>query len=163
MDLPARDLDRDELRTLVCDLAEQGDWRALVHRDPVQRRYEQLLRTDHVDVWVLSWMHLHDTGYHDHDRSSGAVRVVAGEVVEERLTIGGTPRRAVFSEGDAFTFDETHVHRIHNETHELAVSIHAYSPPLEVLGAYVIEADGTLRREIQDGTEELKQLTAEPA
>ena len=160
MELPARDLDRDELRSLVTDLAEQGSWQALVHDDPERRRYEQLLRTEHVDVWVLSWMYMHDTGYHDHDRSSGAVRVVVGEVVEERLTIGGTPRRAVFSVGDTFTFNETHVHRIHNETHALAVSIHAYSPPLAVLGAYVIEADGTLRREIQDGAEELKQLSS---
>jgi hypothetical protein len=148
-------MSEQELRDLVCHLADQGAWRALVHEDLEQRRFEQLLRDDDVDVWVLSWMQFHDTGYHDHDISRGAVAVVEGELVEERLTIGGTPRRATYRAGDRFTFDPSHVHRMHNETEQLAVSIHAYSPPLRALGAYVIEDDGTLRRMTQAGDAEL--------
>ena len=91
-------------------------------------------------------MQFHDTGYHDHDSSCGAVAVVEGEVVEEQLAIGGTPKRTIHRKGETFSFDPSHVHRMHNETPRLAVSIHAYSPPLTRLGAYVIEADGTLRR-----------------
>ena len=156
LELPDRTLDRDELRALVTSIAADGAWRDHVHEDAATRRFELLGATEHVEVWVLSWMFEHDTGYHDHDRSSGAVRVVLGEIVEERLTIGGSPRRATFSAGDTFTFDASHVHRIHNETHALAVSVHAYSPPLSVLGAYVIDEDGTVRREIQSGAEELR-------
>jgi len=149
-----------ELRELVCRLAEEGAWRALVHEDPGQRRFEQLLLTGDVDVWVLSWMQFHDTGYHDHDISCGAVAVVEGELVEERLTIGGRPRRATYRAGDRFTFDPSHVHRMHNETPRRAVSIHAYSPPLRALGAYVIEDDGTLRRMTQAGDSELTPLAS---
>jgi hypothetical protein len=149
-----------ELHGLVCRLAEEGAWRALVHEDPERRRFEQLLRDDDVDVWVLSWMQFHDTGYHDHDASCGAVAVVEGEVVEEQLTIGGTPLRTIHRSGETFSFDPSRVHRMHNETVSLAVSIHAYSPPLTRLGAYVIEPDGTLRRLTQAGDSELAPLTA---
>ena len=147
-----------ELRDLVCRLAEEGAWRALVHEDHEQRQFEQLLRDDDVDVWVLSWMQFHDTGYHDHDISCGAVAVVEGELVEERLCIGGAPKRTAYRAGDRFTFDPSHVHRMHNETPRLAVSIHAYSPPLRALGAYVIDDDGTLRRLTQAGDSELSPL-----
>ena len=149
-----------ELRGLVSRLAEEGAWRALVHEDPDHRRFERLLLDDDVDVWVLSWMQFHDTGYHDHDASCGAVAVVVGEVVEEQLTIGGTPLRTTRRAGETFSFDPSRVHRMHNETPSLAVSIHAYSPPLTRLGAYVIEADGTLRRLTQTGDSELAPLTA---
>ncbi len=149
-----------ELHALVCRLAEEGAWRSLVHEDPEHRRFERLLLDDDVDVWVLSWMQFHDTGYHDHDASSGAVAVVEGQVVEEQLTIGGAPLRTVFEVGARFSFDPSRVHRMHNETPRLAVSIHAYSPPLTRLGAYVIQPDGTLRRLTQTGDSELAPLTA---
>jgi hypothetical protein len=158
--LQERAVTEKELHTLVCRLADEGAWRELVHEDPERRRFEQLLRDDDVDVWVLSWMQFHDTGYHDHDASCGAVAVVEGEVVEERLTIGGTPLRTVHRKGERFSFDPSLVHRMHNETMSLCVSIHAYSPPLTRLGAYVIEADGTLRRLTQTGDSELVPLTA---
>jgi predicted metal-dependent enzyme (double-stranded beta helix superfamily) len=149
-----------ELHELVCRLADEGGWRTLVHEDPENRRFERLLLDDDVDVWVLSWMQFHDTGYHDHDASCGAVAVVEGEVVEEQLTIGGTPTRTIYRAGARFSFDPSRVHRMHNETPRRAVSIHAYSPPLTRLGAYVIEADGTLRRLTQTGDSELAPLTA---
>jgi hypothetical protein len=149
-----------ELHELVCRLADEGAWRSLIHEDPEHRRFERLLLDDDVDVWVLSWMQFHDTGYHDHDASCGAVAVVEGEVVEEQLTIGGAPRRTIYRAGARFSFDPSRVHRMHNETPRLAVSIHAYSPPLTRLGAYVIEPDGTLRRLTQTGDSELAPLTA---
>ena len=41
-----------------------------------------------------------------------------------------------------------------------AVSIHAYSPPLWRMGAYVVEPDGTLRRESISYAEELRPFDA---
>jgi hypothetical protein len=66
----------------------------------------------------------------------------------------------VHRKGERFSFDPSLVHRMLNETTSLCVSIHAYSPPLTRLGAYVIEADGTLRRLTQTGDSELVPLTA---
>jgi hypothetical protein len=151
------DLDRDELRRLVRDIAAEPElWTSFVRHDAEHRRFEQLWRDEHVDIWVISWMSGHDTGFHDHDLSRGAVAVVEGEIVEERLALGGVPRAHRHSAGDAFDFDASHVHRMRQDSDASAVSIHAYSPPLWRMGAYLVEADGTLRRESISYAEELR-------
>ena len=111
-------------------------------------------------MWVLSWMQFHDTGYHDHDvvlrrRRGGGGRGRRGAPDDRRHA-----RRRIHRQGETFSFDPSHVHRMHNETPRLCVSIHAYSPPLTRLGAYVIEEDGTLRRLTQAGDSELAPLTS---
>jgi predicted metal-dependent enzyme (double-stranded beta helix superfamily) len=154
-----RDLDLAELRDLVGDIAaDPQQWRALVRYDTAERHFEQLWRDDHVDVWVISWASGNDTGFHDHDISRGAVAVVEGEVVEERLVVGGGPRVLRHSAGDTFDFDASHVHRMRQDAAAPAVSIHAYSPPLWRMGTYVVEEDGTLRRESISYAEELRPV-----
>ncbi len=159
--LPDRTMSGSELEALVSSLAlEPETWGRLVRHISEQRVFEQLVRDEHVDVWVLSWLHDHDTGYHDHDISGGAVSVVRGAVVEERLRVGGPPRRRRYEAGETFSFAASHVHRMFHDGTEPAVSIHAYSPPLWRLGAYVVEHDGTLRRESISYAEELRPLDA---
>jgi hypothetical protein len=150
-------LDLPALHELVGQVAaDPAVWRPLVKLDVEHRHYAQLWRDDHVDIWVISWMHGHDTGYHDHDLSNGAVAVVEGELVEERLVIGAAPRRRRYRAGETFEFDAAHVHRMHQPGRRPAVSIHAYSPPLWRMGAYAIDADGTLRRTSISYAEELR-------
>jgi hypothetical protein len=160
-DPPDRDLERHELRDLVGRIAAESDqWRALVRHDTGQRHFEQLWRDQHVDVWVISWGNGNDTGFHDHDVSSGAVAVVEGELIEERLVLGGTPRTLRHGAGQAFDFDAAHVHRMRQDSDTPAVSIHAYSPPLWRMGSYAIEADGTLCRQSISAAEELRPVEA---
>jgi predicted metal-dependent enzyme (double-stranded beta helix superfamily) len=156
-----RDLDRAELRELVARAAAEPErWRPLVRRDGGERHFEQLWRDEHVDVWVISWANGNDTGFHDHDVSSGAVAVVQGELVEERLVLGGVPRRRSHRAGQTFDFDAAHVHRMRHEGDAPAVSIHAYSPPLWRMGSYVVAPDGTLRRQSISYAEELRPAEA---
>jgi hypothetical protein len=156
-----RDLDRGELRDLVTEIAADPEqWRALVRRGVEGRAFEQLRRDEHVDVWVISWTNGSDTGFHDHDVSHGAVAVVEGEVIEERLAVGGAPRELRHRAGDAFDFDASHVHRMRQVCDAPAVSIHAYSPPLWRMGAYAVAADGTLRRHSISYAEELRPVEA---
>jgi hypothetical protein len=158
------DLDLAVLRELVERIAADPDrWRPLVNLDVEHRHFAQLWRDDHVDVWVISWMNGHDTGYHDHDLSRGAVAITEGELVEERLVIGAAPRRRRYRTGEAFDFDASHVHRMHQAGGGPAVSIHAYSPPLWRMGAYAIDADGTLRRTSISYAEELRPAEVEAA
>ena len=108
-----RDLDCTELRDLVARIAaEPEQWQGLVRHGTPERHFEQLWRDDHVDVWVITWTDGNDTGFHDHDVSRGAVAVVEGEVTEERLVVGGPPRRLRHAAGETFEFDASHVHRM---------------------------------------------------
>ena len=154
-----RDLDRHELRELVTSIAADPDtWRPLVRHGVPERHFEQLWRDDHVDVWVITWMNGNDTGFHDHDVSRGAVAVVEGEIIEERLVVGGPPRRLPHVAGETFDFDASHVHRMRQDSDSPAVSIHAYSPPLWRMGTYATGPDGTLRRESISYAEELRPV-----
>ncbi len=155
------DLGKAELRDLVTQLASDPEqWRPLVRHDTGGRHFAQLWRDAHVDVWVISWGNGNDTGFHDHDMSSGAVAVVDGEVVEERLVLGGPPRALRHRAGDCFDFDAAHVHRMLQDSDTPAVTIHAYSPPLWRMGSYAIDADGTLRRQSISYAEELRPIEA---
>jgi predicted metal-dependent enzyme (double-stranded beta helix superfamily) len=155
------DLDRAALRALVTRIAAEPErWRGLVRHDTPERHFEQLWRDDHVDVWVITWTHGNDTGFHDHDVSRGAVAVVEGAVTEERLVMGGAPRRLHHVAGETFDFDASHVHRMLHDSDSPAVTIHAYSPPLWRMGAYSVEPDGTLRRESISYAEELRPVVA---
>jgi hypothetical protein len=150
-----------ELRDLVSRIAaDPQQWRPLVRFDTAERHFAQLWRDDQVDVWVISWANGNDTGFHDHDVSSGAVAVVEGELVEERLVVGGAPRVLRHRAGETFDFDASHVHRMHQDAAVPAVSIHAYSPPLWRMGTYVVEPDGTLRRQSISYAEELRPVEA---
>jgi predicted metal-dependent enzyme (double-stranded beta helix superfamily) len=159
-----RDLDRQQLTDLVSRIAaDPGQWRGLVRHGTPERHFEQLWRDDHVDVWVITWTNGNDTGFHDHDVSRGAVAVVEGEVTEERLVVGGPPRRFRHAAGETFDFDASHVHRMCLDAGGPAVSIHAYSPPLWRMGTYTVAPDGTLRRESISYAEELRPVDAAAA
>lgn len=156
--LPARNLDRAELQALVDELANDPDrWREHVAFGSAARHYVSLRRDDYVDVWLLCWNRGDDTGWHDHDISSGAVHVVSGAVRESSPRIGGDPAVRVVHEGLSFSFGPEHIHRLAGED-EQAVSIHAYSPPLWRLGQYSIDADGVMRRESVSYADELRPL-----
>jgi hypothetical protein len=149
------------LRALVAGIAAEPErWRPLVRHGGRERHFEQLWRDDHVDVWVISWANGNDTGFHDHDVSCGAVAVVEGQIVEERLVLGGAPRTLRHLAGETFDFDAAHVHRMRQDSDVPTVSIHAYSPPLWRLGSYAVGPDGTLRRHSVSYAEELRPIEA---
>ena len=159
------DLDADALTALVDRLAARPEaWRHLVSHRADARTYEQLHRDDHVAVWLICWMNDHDTGFHDHDLSAGALSVVRGAIREERLVLGGPPASRLVSAGQALTFAASDIHRVSHAGSEPAVTLHAYSPPLWRMGAYEVSPDGTLRRHSMSYAEELRPLDegAEP-
>jgi predicted metal-dependent enzyme (double-stranded beta helix superfamily) len=161
--LPARTLDKQELRALVDELASQPElWADQVAFAEDERHYVSLYRDEHVDVWLLCWAPANDTGWHDHDISAGAVHVVLGTLNENNPRIGGEHLTTAVPAGESFCFGPDHIHRLTGSPGG-AVSIHAYSPPLWRLGQYSISDDGVMRRVAVSYADELRPLEPEPA
>lgn len=156
--LPGRVLDPVELHALVDRLAgEPTLWQRQVGFSDVERHFVSLHRDAHVDIWLLCWTRRNDTGWHDHDVSSGAVTVVQGALVESNPRIGGNHLETVVSAGTSFHFGPDHLHRLTGGTDD-TVSIHAYSPPLWRLGQYALTPDGIMRRTSVSYADELRPL-----
>jgi hypothetical protein len=148
-----------ELVRLVEDIAARPDMWAH-HADPAakERTYAALRRDADVDLWAIFWLPENDTGWHDHDTSSGAVHVVDGELEEHALLVGAPERRRLHGAGATFSFGPSHIHRL-TCAGARAVSIHAYSPPLWRLGQYSVDAERVLHRLSVSYADELRPLT----
>ena len=156
--LPGRDLDQDELRSLASYLALRPElWDHHLAFDDDNRVYASLYRDAHVDVWLLCWTPENDTGFHDHDTSSGAVAVVSGTLLEHNLAIDNQTIETPVSGGQVFSFGPDHIHRLTGAGHG-SVSVHAYSPPLWRMGQYSVGADGRLRRQSVSYADELRPI-----
>ena len=166
-DLPDRDLTEGELEALAASIAQQPElWRHLVAfgddgpdggEGKRERVYASLHRDSHVDVWLLCWTPENDTGWHDHDVSSGAVAVVEGELVENNLTLLHGARETRVGAGSVFSFGPDHIHRLNGAVHG-SVSVHAYSPPLWRMGQYAVNDAGVLRRVSLSYADELRPI-----
>jgi len=155
---PERELNLRELRRWVTELAARPElWGPLVRHDPGRRHYASLYRDGAVDVWVLCWNVQDDTGWHDHDVSSGAVAVTRGAVSEATPRMGGEPVTRIVPAGRSFAFGPDHIHRMAGAV-DGSVTIHAYSPPLWRMGQYTISPAGVLRRRAVSYAEELRPL-----
>src|SRR4051794_1093295 len=142
-------------------LANQRDsWAHLVRHDANQRTYAQIVLDQDVGVWLICWLDDHDTGFHDHDVSSGAVAVVQGLLLEERMRVGASPVSRVFLPGEVFDFRASDIHRMAHAGGGPAISIHAYSPPLNRMGAYAVDEMGVLSRTSIPYSEELRPAAA---
>jgi predicted metal-dependent enzyme (double-stranded beta helix superfamily) len=154
-----RDLSGPELEAFVGELADRPElWIHHVKHDSSQRHYEELLSDEHLTAWLICWMGDHDTGFHDHDVSAGAVAVVSGAVREERLAIDRPPLDRTFAAGKSFHFSPADIHRVRHAGVDPAVTLHVYSPPLLRMGAYAIGDDGVLARHTLSQAEELRPL-----
>jgi Cysteine dioxygenase type I len=142
-----RALQPDELEVYAQQLALRPElWIDHVVHDPRQRQYRELVHDEHITAWLICWMQSHDTGFHDHDVSAGAVMVVGGRVCEERLSLAGAPTRAVYSAGQSFYFSAADIHRVRHHGKDPAVTLHVYSPPLLRMGNYSVNSAGILER-----------------
>ena len=149
-----------ELATLAADVAaQQALWQSRLDPRATVRTYASLHRDPELELWAIAWLPENDTGWHDHDRSSGAVHVVEGVLEEHVLRLGGPERRVVHAPGTTFAFGPDHIHRV-TCSGARAVSIHAYSPALWRLGQYAVDEDDVLHRLTVSYADELRPLDA---
>lgn len=111
----------------------------------------------YASLQLICWTKENDTGWHDHDVSSGAVAVVSGALLEHNLGVGADHVRTVVPEGKVLSFGPDHIHGLTGEC-DGSVSVHAYSPPLWRMGQYAVSDAGVLRRRSVSYADELRPL-----
>jgi mannose-6-phosphate isomerase-like protein (cupin superfamily) len=133
-----------ELAALVREIAaDEASWQPLVRFGTSERWWTKLRSDDVVDVWLLTWLRGSGTDLHDHGGSRAAFTVVEGMLNEIRA----------YSRGDATTISTVRpggirevaadvVHDVRNPSSLAAVSIHAYSPPLQSMTFYDARPSG---------------------
>jgi hypothetical protein len=155
--LDGSDLAPEQAERLAAELAGRPElWRHHVRHSDDQRIYTSLYRDHHLDVWLICWTGSQDTGLHDHDLSGGAVRVVDGELDEDRLRMGSGIDTIRYRAGESFNFDSTRIHDVRHAGERPTVSLHLYSPPLWRMGHYAVDADGHVARSSTSYAEELR-------
>jgi predicted metal-dependent enzyme (double-stranded beta helix superfamily) len=140
--LGARQL-ADVVRRLAANPAE---WLTRVRLNPEGRWYERIHLGDGHEVWVISWLPGQATGFHDHGGSAGAFAVVWGTLLERRVA-GGVATGQVLTKpvgaGGSRSFGPRYIHDVRNAAASaVAVSVHAYSPPLPEMTRYELTPDG---------------------
>lgn len=157
----AGDLGVDELAEVVRWIAtDETQWAHLVRLPATGRWWLRLYADAAVDVWLLTWLPGQFTDLHDHGPSAAAFSVVRGRLEEARLSSSGHLQIST-CRPDAPTLVEAGVvHDVRALGSELAVSIHAYSPPLSLMTYYDLDDDGALRPVRYAETDEPEQELA---
>ena len=125
--------------------ATPAEWVARVRLDPEGRWYERIVTGDGYEVWLISWLPGHATGFHDHGGSAGAFGVVWGALDECVVPRSGTRAQVSrVNSGQVRAFGPRYVHDVRNSTtsSSVAVSVHAYSPPLSAMTRYDLTPGG---------------------
>jgi len=115
-----------------------------VRLDPEGRWYEQIHMSGSFEVWLMSWLPGQSTGFHDHGSANGAFSVVWGALEERVVSRSGTGavERSV-TQAVVRAFGPHYIHDVRNTSPDsVAVSIHAYSPPLTAMARYELTAGG---------------------
>ena len=147
---PARLLGARQLADVVHRVAASpAEWLPRVRLNPAGRWYERIHFDGSHEVWLISWLPGQSTGFHDHGGSAGAFEVVLGTLTERRVT-GGVATGHVLAKpvgaGGSRAFGPRYIHDVRNgATGSVAVSVHAYSPPLPEMTRYELTPGGLVK------------------
>ena len=133
----------EELADIVSRFASSDGWIHKVRLRAEGRWYERLYHGPDYDIWAISWLPGQSTGFHDHGASSGAFVVATGILEEHRPG----ERTSVIHPGKPRSFGPNYTHDVRNVSLAPAISIHAYSPPLDEMNEYELEGSRLVPRE----------------
>lgn len=157
--LPAhgRILTPAECEALAKEIVREGAWTGveLTPTESQTRAFALLYEDEQTEMWLLSWLPCHSTGFHDHGASNVGFCVAQGTLVEQQLRFAEPPQQTTLAVGDSRAAGSDYIHSLEWETGAPALSVHVYSPPLAVVGQYRYAENGTLRRATQPGRDEL--------
>jgi hypothetical protein len=146
-----------ECANLAREITARGLWQGveLTPTESHTRAYSLLYDDERIEMWLLSWLPHHSTGFHDHGESNVGFCVAQGTLTEQHLRFAEPPRIETLVAGDTRAAGSDYIHCLEWETGAPALSVHVYSPPLSVVGQYRVDGDGVLHRQTQPGRDEL--------
>ena len=120
------------------EIAGRGLWEGveLTPTESHTRAYALLYEDERIEMWLLSWLPRHSTGFHDHGESNVGFCVAQGTLVEQQLRFAEPPHERTLVVGDARAAGSDYIHCLEWESGSPALSVHVYSPPLAVVGQY---------------------------
>jgi rhodanese-related sulfurtransferase/mannose-6-phosphate isomerase-like protein (cupin superfamily) len=133
----------EELANIVSLFASSDGWMDRVRLRADDRWYERLYHGQDHDIWVIGWLPGQSTGFHDHGESSGAFVVATGTLEEHRPG----EQAIVIPPGQPRAFGSDYAHDVRNASFAPAISIHAYSPPLNEMNKYDLDGIRLVPRE----------------
>jgi predicted metal-dependent enzyme (double-stranded beta helix superfamily) len=120
----------------------QIEWLDRIRLNPAGRWYEQIHLDDSHEVWLISWLPGQETGFHDHGGASGAFTVALGTLLESRPA-GAAVQSKPVGAGGVRSFGPRYIHNVRNASAaSVAVSVHAYSPPMSAMTRYEMTQSG---------------------
>lgn len=124
--------------------ADPDSWSVAPRFNAADRWYTRLAALPDHEVWLLTWLPGQGTELHDHGGSAGALYVASGDLVEDVVSLGETPRLTVrhLTAGLGHAFGPRYVHRVTNRSTRPAVSVHVYGPALTTMTRYRLGAAG---------------------
>jgi hypothetical protein len=137
---PRPALGQPALHDIAVGLARSAErWSTQLPEPGPQRTGLRVIGTPEYDAWLLQWPPGTAVTPHDHGASLGAFIVVIGELTEVRWERGRRRARCM-RVGDLASVNRGVVHDVIASGTTASLSVHVYSPPLEVMGFY--EDDG---------------------
>ena len=132
--------------------ATPRDWMSRVRLSPDERWYERMHADEQYEIWLISWLPGQGTGFHNHGGSAGAFGVVWGTLEEHQAGTAATAATAGWpsvtaasvTAGRVRSFGPTYIHDVRNTSEAVAVSVHAYSPPLTEMTRYDLSENGLI-------------------
>ncbi|HEY7266974.1 MAG TPA: cysteine dioxygenase family protein [Solirubrobacterales bacterium] len=141
----------EQLEEIVTDVGRAPWlWDRAVSFDVERRSHRVLYKTDALELALFGWAAGQDTRFHDHGGASGAAFICSGMLIEEVIEAadGRVLHRRTHERRPqtAFSFGPDYIHRVRQDpAHGVAISIHAYTPPVSDALDYEVRPDGTLR------------------
>lgn len=133
-----RDFTSDQLARVARLFAHDADASSTSGRTGAERQRHQLMKTPHLEVWLMTWPAGATTDWHDHGAADSAMVVVRGELID-RLWKGGSEHWRELRADDEIGIAPRTAHNLTNVGDGVAVTIHAYSPGLADLTPYAWE------------------------
>jgi Cysteine dioxygenase type I len=132
-------LTEHELERVATAVArDRALWGDLVGaKPPASRQRIVLHRAENYEVLLLLWSPAEPSDWHDHGGASGGYAVVEGELRERfRAADGVSVETRHLRAGSHGSFGPAHLHDVEAPSERVAVSIQAYSPPLDTMTYY---------------------------